>query len=68
MMFPARRSALRAFSAAQAFRTLPVAQRSSGFLSRRFYSSEKGHGSHRTSDLPWYVPLPMNSIVPSSSF
>lgn len=61
-MFQARRSALRALSATQTFRALPTAQRSSGFLGRRFYSSEKGHENHRSSDLPWYVPLFQNAI------
>lgn len=54
-MLPARRSAFRAITAAQAFRAVPVAQRSTRLLGRRFYSSEKGHEQHRTSDLPWSV-------------
>lgn len=54
----ARRSALRAVNATRAFRSAPVAARSSQLFGRRFYSSgkkDKGYEEHTTSDLPWYV-------------
>lgn len=52
----ARRSALRAVTAAQGFRVAPVLSRSAQ-LGRRFYASgknDKGYEDHSSSDLPWY--------------
>jgi hypothetical protein len=54
----ARRSALRAVTTAQSFRTAPRAGRSAQLLGRRLYSSgknDKGYEEHATSDLPWYA-------------
>ncbi|KAJ5584954.1 uncharacterized protein N7459_004754 [Penicillium hispanicum] len=51
----ARRSALRAFTAMQVFRTAPVARGSARMLGRRFASTGKGYVEHKTSDLPWLL-------------
>lgn len=54
----ARRSALRAVTTAQGFRTAPRASRSAQLLGRRLYSNgknDKGYEDHTSSDLPWYA-------------
>jgi hypothetical protein len=50
----ARRSMFRAATAAQSFRTAPVARQSARILGRRFNSTSSSyHPGHTTSDLPW---------------